>query len=184
VPYEPIRFRGSFEFHGEEGYTDAVTSAPHEYTALFPRLVCPGRGSGEIRGGSLPGARLLLRQHDGSTARRLQANRNHPGGRTRVEVHLREKRGAIAISREIILWSGPTAFGFDRNLRSATLSPPAPFSGRASFQRAGAAWGGDLSVDLPGRSDVPLTDSGIAATLSHACFQGEGAGSRADCGFR
>jgi len=185
VRYEPPRFSGNFEFHGEEGYTNAVNSSPRDYTEFFPRLVCAGRGSGEIGGGSLPGARLRLRSHAGAAKLSLQANQNHPGGRTRLEISLSEKRGEMHISREMVLWDKSAAFQFDDRLLSATLAPPPPFAGHGSFRRtaSGPRWSGDLTVDLPGRSGLPLTAPGTTATLVHSCWQGEGAGTRADCGF-
>ncbi len=68
---------------------------------------------------------------------------------------------------------GPDAFDCDPALRRAVLVPPAPFSGSASFTRGAAPnhrWSGDLNVDLPGRSDVPLTGPGVKATLVAGCW--------------
>jgi hypothetical protein len=176
--FEPQRYRGSFEFHGEEGYTDAVADAPREYTRFFLDLVCGGVVSGETGGLDLPGARLRLHSHQGSFRLSLQANKNRPGARTRFEVETHEKRRGISIWRSSMLWVGTVAFGYDPLLRTATLEPPAPFSGRASFHRNATAsnrWSGDLTVDLPGRSTVPLTGNGIGATLVPSCWhEGEG----------
>jgi len=61
-----------------------------------------------------------------------------------------------------------SAFRYDQRLQTATLSPPAPFSGSGLFKRsreAGQRWSGDLSIDMPGREDVPLTGSALRATL-------------------
>ena len=41
----------------------------------------------------------------------------------------------------------------------------------------------NLTVDLPGREDMPLTGPDLQATLVPACFQLGKAGKRADCGF-
>jgi hypothetical protein len=176
--FEPQRYRGNFEFHGEERYTDAVTDAPREYTRFFLRLICGSSISGETGGARLPGARLRLHAHRGSFRLALQANKNRPGAHTRFEVETHEKLQGIWISRSRTLWVGASAFGYDQLLRSATLEPPAPFSGRASFHRGAVAsnrWTGNLTVDLPGRSDVPLTGSGIGATLVPGCWhEGEG----------
>jgi hypothetical protein len=176
--FEPQRYRGNFEFHGEEGYTEAVTDIPREYTRFFVDLLCPGVTSGETGGASLPGARLRLRSHEGSARLNLQANKNRPAARSRFEVNLHEKRDGITISRYALLHAGADAFDYDPLLRSATLEPPAPFSGRATFHHGGAAanrWTGNLMVDLPGRANVPLTGTGIGATLIHSCWhEGEG----------
>ncbi len=186
VRYEPPRFSGRFEFHGEEGFATAVSSSPSEYTEFFTRLICPGSGSGELGGGGLSGARLRLDRQGSASSLHLQANQNHPGGPTRFEVNLSEKSGEVSIQREVALWEKSGAFQSDNQLTTATLSPPAPFSGQGTFSRgaSSANWSGNLTVDLPGHSDVPLTGAGISATLVHACWQGEGAGSRADCGVR
>jgi hypothetical protein len=55
--------------------------------------------------------------------------------------------------------------------RAATVSPPAPFSGTATFTREpgrSASWSGDLKVELPGFGDVPLTGSGSKASMCQA----------------
>jgi hypothetical protein len=183
VRFEPPRFSGNFEFHGEEGYADAVGSSPRDDSEFFARLVCGAAVTGASGGPGLPGARLLATRQGGPERLRLQANQNHPGGPTRFEVSLSEKSGEVSIQRELALWDKPSALQFDDQLATATLSPPAPFSGQGTFSRtaSNANWSGNLAIDLPGHSDVPLIGPGITATLMHACWQGEGAGSHADC---
>jgi len=174
---EPQSYRGTFEFHGEEGYAEAVSSHPREYNRALLGLICDGSGSGEIRGQGLPGARLRLHERHGSSRLNLQANKNRPGARSRFEVQVREERRGIEITRQRTVWAGSAAFDFDRDLGTATLQPPTPFSGRAVFRRGAASgqWSGDLTVDLPGRSDVPLTGAGVGATLVPSCrHEGEG----------
>ncbi len=185
VSYEPPAYSGSFEFHGEEGYANAATDSPADDARLFADLLCGESTSEEFGGGS--GARLHLRGRRDGAAVYLQVNENHPGGPVRVEVEASERQGDIRISRSSYPWLPSSSFHFDPTLRTATLAPVAPFSGRATFNRNAAPanrWTGNLTVDLPGRSNFPLTGPGLTATLAHACFQGEGAGSRTDCGFR
>jgi hypothetical protein len=170
--FEPQSFRGIFEFHGEEGYADASSTAPQEYTRFFFEIACGSSLSGELGGQDLPGARLRLHSHRGSFRLNLQANKNRPGARTRFEVEAREKRQGIVISRSRTLWVGSDAFDYDPLLQSATLNPPPPFSGSASFHRHARIanrWSGNLTVDLPGRSDVALAGAGIGATLVPGC---------------
>jgi hypothetical protein len=53
-------------------------------------------------------------------------------------------------------------------LAEATVTPPAPFSGSATFHLDDpktATWTGDLAVELPGAGKVPLTGGDIAAGL-------------------
>jgi hypothetical protein len=143
---EPPLFRGLFEFHGEEGYAEASLAAPREYTRFFVDLVCDGGGGGEGGAPDVPGARLRLHAHQGPSRLTLQVNKNRPGARTRVEVETREKHGRISISRSRTVWAGASAFAYDPLLRTATLAPPAPFAGSASFHRGAAPanrWGGN-----------------------------------------
>jgi hypothetical protein len=177
--YEPLLYSGVFEFHGEEGYADVSTPAPREYARFVFWVLCGSSTSGESTGSAASGARLRLHARSGSFGLNLQANKNRPGARTRFEVDTREKRRGISISRSRTLWVGAGAFTYDPLLRTATLAPPAPFSGRAGFRRGAIAanrWTGDLTVDLPGRSDVPLAGAGIGATLVPGCWQ-QGGGS-------
>ncbi len=170
--FEPQRYRGSFEFHGEEGYTDAVIDAPREYTRFFIGLFCGAVRSGETSGACLPGARLRLHSHVGSARLNLQANKNRPGASSYLEVDIHEERNGIAISRHVSFHAGAAAFDYDPLLRTATLKPPPPFSGHGSFRRAAEAanrWAGNMTVDLPGRSDVPLTGAAVSTTLIPAC---------------
>ncbi len=171
--FEPQLFQGSFEFHGEEGYTDGVSSAPKEYMRFFVDLFCGSHGSGSTSGPGLPGAQLMLHARRGAYRLSAQVNKNRPGARTRFEVDLHEEREGIFITRSRTLWLGSDAFRFERGLGSAALEPPVPFSGRATFRRdAGPAnrWTGTLAIDLPGRSNVPLAGSGIEATLRPTCW--------------
>jgi len=186
VSYEPVRFSGSVEFHGEGGYTEVTSDAPTEYTRFFADLTCFGAGGGELTRGRLPGARLRVRSLGERFRFELQANKNRPDKRSHFEVAVREERGPISISRGAEVWLGAAAFQYDPLLETATLKPPAPFSGRASFYRRLAPenrWSGNLAVDLPGKPDVPLTGPDVRATLVPACLQRDGAGSRAECGF-
>jgi hypothetical protein len=185
VTIEPPLFRGSFSFHGEEGFADATSTSPRDYTRFFLTVICAGGGQGETSGAMLPGARLRVHSRHGPLRLNLQANKNRANGRTRFEIDTHERQVGIEVWRSRTLWVGADAFDYDPLLHAATLEPPAPFSGRANFRRRAKPanrWTGDLTVDLPGRAGVPLTGPGVEATLVHACWQGEGRGSRADCG--
>src|SRR5262249_31054388 len=55
---EPRVYRGTLEFHGEEGYTDTAATEALEPVGLLARIVCPHVAGGEVGGHGLPGARL------------------------------------------------------------------------------------------------------------------------------
>ncbi len=169
---------GSFEFHGEEGFTDvSVGRARFDLHPLID-FVCGGAGSGEAFGRGIRGARLTARGLWGKAKVALKALQNRPGARVNVEASLWEKRGRIGIQRSIERTYGARAFRFDPQLRTAALRPPTPFAGAAVFRRDAARdsrWRGTLGVDFPGRSDVPLTGPSIHAFLIHASRVREGA---------
>jgi hypothetical protein len=178
--FEPESYRGTFELHGEDGYTEAVTASPREYTRFFFDSVC-GRSfsGGEFSGVGLPGARIRVRAGSGHHRLDLQINKNRPGARSLFEAAILERRDRIEISRQVSGWVGSDAFDYDPLLRTATVDPPTPFSGQAIFRRDAAPanrWGGSLTVDFPGRSDLPLTGTGVRATLVHACREETGSG--------
>jgi hypothetical protein len=176
--FEPQNYSGILEFHGEEGFAEADSTAPRDYTRFFGQLVCGGAvGTLELGGKGLAGARLRLHAHNGAFHLNFQAGKNRPGAGTRFEVEVGERRRGIQISRGMTWRAGAGAFIYDPSLATALLAPPAPFSGRAEFHRhaaAGRQWSGNLTVDLPGRASVPLTGPGIEATLAPACREKEG----------
>lgn len=171
VTFEPDVYRGTFEFRGEEGFTDATATQIPEYGRFFLDLGCAGAFRGESWGPGSPGARLQVRMGKGPNRTSLQVNQNRPGARTHFKAEVVEKRGRVGIQRFVEGRAPSGAFDFDPLLRAATLDPPAPFSGSAAFHRNASPanrWTGDLSVDFPGRSDVPLTRPGARVSLVHA----------------
>lgn len=165
-------YRGVFELHGEEGYTEARATRLRADESILYDLVCadPG-GSGEATGPTLQGARLraVLRQ-GADSAVSFEITKNRPSAPSSFQVLTRERRGEIRIQRSAEAIVGAGAFRYDPRLRTATVSPPAPFEGSATYRREAPLrnrWSGDLTVDLPGRSDVPLVEPGFRLSLVH-----------------
>jgi hypothetical protein len=169
VTYVPGSYEGSIEFHGEEGFTEvSATSAPVRPQGLV-NLICLTEDVEERGGSHVHGAKLEA--GTGGTGVRLQVNQNRPGGPTQVEATLLRSRNDALVARVLRLHAGGGIFSFDPKLRRARLSPGGPFSGQATFLRDAKPadrWSGDLEVDLPGRSNVPLTGGGFHATLEHS----------------
>lgn len=174
IQFEAGTYQGTIEFHGEEGYTEAsATQVPVEFKPFF-EPVCSGFEVSETAvfgTAGMPGARLRVR----STAPRrhlsVQFNENRPGARMTFEAQTSERHGDIAIVRGIQGATPGDGFAFGDDLRVARLHPPAPFSGSAAFHRNAARsnrWTGSLTIDFPGRSNVPLTGPGLKASLVHA----------------
>jgi hypothetical protein len=167
-------YRGIFDLHGEEGYTEARTTRLSADESLLFDLVCGEIvvSFGDSTGPGLPGARLnaALRQ-GGDSALTFEIKKNRPAAPAAFSVSVRERRGKVQIKREIDGLVGAGGFRYDPRLRTATVSPPAPFDGSATFRREAPRrnrWTGDLTVDLPGRSDTPLIDPGFRTSLVHA----------------
>ena len=169
--FEPNLYRGSFEFHGELDYTDAAATDVREYTAFYLAVVCPGRTGGEGSGPGLPGARLRAFSRHGDRHVSLQLNKNRPGRPTFFEATLKEERGKIRIERTVTGRQPAAAFEYDPLLRKATVAPSAPFSGVAHYRRDAAPanrWTGTLSVDFPGKANVPLAGTAFSVHVVHA----------------
>lgn len=170
--YEPAIYEGVIEFNGEEGYTRArVThvSVLPLWLLFAPRGRCNESVNGESSGPGEPGARIRGFSSARGRSLSFQVNKNSPRGRTVFEASLGERRDGIRISRSVSGAAPSSAFRFDSRLRTAALSPPAPFSGSAALARSkdvfSPKWTGDLALDFPGRSAVPLTGADVHVSL-------------------
>lgn len=168
---QPGLYRGKFEFHGEEGYADAVATRVTEDAQFLLDLTCARAVGGESVGAGLPGARLRSSYRHGDRRLSLQLNKNRPGKATVFSASLAERRGEIRIERSVFGRQPARAFEYDSLLRTANVAPVAPFSGVARFHRSAVPanrWTGSLSLDFPGESNVPLTGAGFRANVVHA----------------
>jgi len=190
--YEPGTYEGILEFKGEEGYTK-VRETRVPLRPLMASFCGGGGGSGESISGREPGARLRGVSYAHGRILDFQVNKNRPSGAPTVfQASLRERRDGIRIYRAVQGAVGSAAFRFDRDLRTATLSPPAPFSGSASLGRSRNSvrpvWTGGLTLDFPGRSNLPIAGPSVHVSLVHARFTCGGNGEvtvglRARCGL-
>jgi hypothetical protein len=171
--YEAGTYEGIFELNGEGGFTRARATRLNGLPSLglLASHFCRQRGAGESRGGNEPGARLAGISYAGGRTLTFQINKNQRAGRTIFKAAVHERRGGIKIYRELSGVAPASAFRYAKNLRTATLAPPAPFTGSASLRRRPNAvspiFTGDLSVDFPGRS-VKLAGPAVHVGLVHA----------------
>lgn len=174
--YEPGSYEGVIEFNGEEGYTRARENRVAQLPAwlVFSSRGPCGSGYGETSGPGEPGARLRGVSFADGRSLSFQVNKNSPKARTVFTASLKERLGGIRIDRALSGEASPNAFSYGHNLRTATLSPPAPFSGSASLSRSknsfSAIWTGDLALDFPGRAAVSLAGGDVHVSLVHARF--------------
>jgi hypothetical protein len=171
--YEPAIYEGIFEFRGERGYASGRATQ----LRMLPPITgfCGGgSGRGESRGSGERGARLAGTSVAHGRRLTFQVNKNHPAGRVPYSAELRERHDGVSIYRSLEGWLPASSFHYDQDLRTAKLSPPAPFSGSATLSRARNSvpplWSGDLALDFIGR-EVSLAGPGVNVNLAHACFQ-------------
>ncbi|HEU5063190.1 MAG TPA: hypothetical protein VFT79_08580 [Solirubrobacterales bacterium] len=176
LTYDKGSYVGTVELRGEEGYTEATATRVAFWPRFYVDFGCMSVGYGEFFGPHLPGARLLARKRTEGGSLALQVNQNRPHARVSLIASIEERRGPIQIDRQVEAVDSGISFFFHPNLRSAVLRPEDPFSGRAVFRRDAKKanrWTGTLSVDFPGRSDVPLAGPGFRTSLRHARFTKE-----------
>jgi hypothetical protein len=162
-------YQGTISFHGENGYTAAEATQAAGDIGFFLNLICPGI-SGTVGPRYLPGAELDVGPRS-DLAPHLKVVKNSPRARSHFEVGVDEQHDGVQIERFADPIERAGAFQFDPLLQTATVHPPAPFSGSATYRRSrrrANRWTGNLNVDLPGRENVGLTGTGFRATLAPA----------------
>ncbi|HEU4735452.1 MAG TPA: hypothetical protein VFS48_00290 [Solirubrobacterales bacterium] len=163
-------FVGTIRFRGEGGYTSVDArqatgrlSSGEKIKCVFPNLR-PGSGSVAHASRQVPPSLGAAQgRHRGFGVEIY-------GGKRRsafFSAFSQERRGRIEVFRNVFAEGSPASFDFVSDLSSATVRPPRPFQGEASFQRTptGPTWSGTLSVDFPGRDDVRLAGPRFEADL-------------------
>jgi hypothetical protein len=80
-----------------------------------------------------------------------------------------DSEGSIGIVRFVLASASPSAFAFDDSLASASVAPPAPFSGTGAFQHGPGStksWDGSLAVSFLGAPHVSLTGAPFNVQLT------------------
>lgn len=170
-------FVGSVRFRGEGGYTAAKVKRV-KGKEITPRLLfCPDTFFEEIRQEQRTRSkdknakltRLEAGLRSGLTATEFAATAK--AGKAVFFAESEQSLGPLAVFRVATVHASPATFAFDNALSLAGVTPPSPFSGSASFQRAPngtKSWTGSLSVSFPGEPSVPLTDPSFRTQLSRS----------------
>jgi hypothetical protein len=86
-----------------------------------------------------------------------------------VDAFLGEVREGMSVARGVQLIAGSGAFRWDLEKGTATLRPPAPFTGWAMFKRRGngrpGTWKGSMGMPLLGGAPVKLAGGGFRAVI-------------------
>jgi hypothetical protein len=171
-------FEGTIELHGEHGYTSVHSrKAPGEITQSF-RQVCDQREPGHAEEGSGDSFHLktLFAGQDGRRALSFSVSRfdfgpKFGGPKVSFSASSSIRHHGFFASYSVSAEGGPATFVMPDPagvLENASVSPPAPFHGTATFHLdspTSASWAGTLSVELPGIGDVPLAGTGFWSAL-------------------
>jgi hypothetical protein len=163
---------GTLRIRGVGGFTDATAHRIRWRRSWYPKDAgCP-RGTSE----GFPGPGVLLEA--GHAANfwepvHLAVVENGPGKRVEYEASDEERARRMWITRYAYVSGGPKTLDVAPGFRTASISPPAPFSGTGSFERtehATGTWLGDLSVEFPDHTELSLAGTSFEATL-HSGFR-------------
>jgi hypothetical protein len=180
-----LELEGTIEFHGEEGFTSISLTHARGFVFHPLRRTCSdahsrvplmaaarsdafAHHSREVRmtvvvGESTPNRAVVMRIESSQPPSREE------GGADFAVAFLEERREGMYIARATILdpQAGTvTASPPGTEPLSGNIALPSPFSGAAAFSRASGSatsWSGDLTVSLPGASNVPLTGPGFSS---------------------
>jgi hypothetical protein len=94
-----------------------------------------------------------------------------------VDTYLGEEREGMSVARGVQLTAGSGAFRWDLEKGTATLRPPAPFTGWATFSRRGkgrpGTWKGSLGMPILGGDPVRLAGAAFRAAIHKGLPQDE-----------
>lgn len=174
---------GTIRFMGEGGYTRVLAHRASgglgDPLAIKPKLECQESPGAQRREDHAVRLSANAKTADGAIALEAWAGPAYPftgalgggsGSPYTFLVLALERAPGTEIIRSVAV-PGPTAdFVFDSALSSATLTPPAPFSGSGSFQDNAdgtTRWTGSLAVSFPGMPDVPLVGPQFETSLTN-----------------
>lgn len=155
-------FVGTIRFAGEGRYTEVDARRARGNSYVERPWRCAPRKVGRVRP-----CRPEEQDEQESDSVELEAGSPHhkaelaaavyrsPGQNpfTLVNATTEERRGRMEIARAVFAAGAEQIFTYDGELTSATVAPPRPFEGAATFQQSAegkVSWTGDLRVSLPG----------------------------------
>lgn len=158
-------FRGRISFTGEDRYAQVDEKSAKGRTTIYEFDGCgreralPERASRSRRGVKKDTILYTCGKVGGPAF--LEARKHGKADPVDVDVELDDYRGEGATRIQLIksyrAELAPSALIFDEALTSANFVAASPFTGSGRFSEG--MFTGDLTVDLPGASDVPLTSA-------------------------
>jgi hypothetical protein len=156
-------FTGTLSFRGEQGYTTVRTARAAGRVVRSRRLVCE---AGPEEEGPL-GAHWLLfdaiskNGHVSFGAGKITSKAYPELDGAFFHANIFEFSRGMSVVRSLDAQADPAAFKVGQSqghIATASVTPPAPFSGSAAYQRAAgvSSWTGTLAAVFPGRGEVSL----------------------------
>jgi hypothetical protein len=162
-------FQGTVDIEGERDYTRVHLRSVHGKIVDEPRRVCRDAGRGRSSGASQEELVEASAQR-GKGVLSFFANEWLPVYGSRpvfFDANLVRLRGDMLILNSVHGFNeDPKVVAIDKPPLAATVTPPLPFTGSASFQREADgtySWLGDLATELPGVGPVELAGPGFEA---------------------
>lgn len=183
-------FEGTFDFIGENGYvhveadraegTYRVYPEPKSCTrkrlARLARRAVPYHPSYSDKGATL---QATARSRAQRTVREIMVFDDGQHGQHEVALFatLGEAREGMSVARGVQLTAGSAAFRWNLEKGAATLRPPAPFTGSATFTRHGhdgqGTWTGSLVMPILGGEPVEMAGGEFRAFIHKGVPQSE-----------
>jgi hypothetical protein len=171
-------FAGTIDFTGEQEYV-RIEGPAEGWMSVIPEWSCPDiEEPMPFASASGPLARDSGKKREAATlyagSRRCAClfvaavHRRYRGGRSLFYLVQEERREGMEIIRATRAKGGPTAIDFDHDAGTATVHPPPPFSGHASFRarpHGRALWRSTLRGPLLGVGSVGIFGPGSEAIL-------------------
>jgi hypothetical protein len=172
-------FTGTIDFTGEREYVRIEGPQAEGWMSVIPKWQCPDSEEPMSSAGtSGPLARSSRKKRESATlyagGRRCSClfiaavHRRYRGGRSLFYLTREERHEGMEIYRATVAKGGPIAFDFDHEAGTATVHPPAPFSGHASFRdrpHGRDLWRSTIRAPLLGVGSVSLFGPGFGAVL-------------------
>jgi len=184
-------FDGSFSFTGENGYVHIETDRAEGTYQVYPEPKTCSTKRGSPRGGSLR-ARTYHPTYsgDGVTLGAMAGSRRKRRARevavfddgsrgphaSYLFAFLTEQREGMSVARGVQTAAGAGAFRWNLKKGTASLRPPAPFTGSATFRRGRSGpgtWRGSLGMPILGGEPLRLAGREFRATIHKGLPQDE-----------
>jgi len=171
-------FTGTIDFTGERDYV-RIEGQAEGSMSVIPEWQCPAsEESMPFVGASGPLALSSRKKVESATlyaaSRRCSClfaaavHRRYRGGRSIFYLTREDRHEGMEIHRATLAKGGPTDFDFDHAAGTATVHPPPPFSGHASFRdrpHGRDLWRSTIRAPLLGVGSVSLFGPGFGAIL-------------------